>query len=88
MKSEVALMNIETVWTYTGFAVLLSLSWLATSAMIWAGIQFLFAAFKNSKRYWRIVKLPEFFKEHPDCKKKFDEWIKRKKERDIDEKMD
>ena len=72
-------MNIETVWTYTGFAVLLSLSWLATSAMIWAGIQFLFVAFKNSKRYWRIAKLPEFFKEHADCKKKFDEWIKRKK---------
>ena len=68
---------IETIWYYTGFVFWVALAWLVITFSIWLGAQFLYATWQKGKTYRKVSKLPDFFRDHPECKERFDEWVEK-----------
>lgn len=68
-------MNLETIWMYTGFAVLTSLAWVAAGFLIWVGIKVVWSVWKKWGNYRRVMKLLHFLDENKECNDKFEEWL-------------
>ncbi len=74
-KRSVMAVSIETIWTYTGFAVLTALAWALVAFMVWLGAQVLWAVWRKYGRYKEVLQLLDFLDEDEECDEKFKEWL-------------
>ena len=64
--------TVVTIWTYTGFALIVALAWVLIGFLAWLGAQLFMAAWHRTRTYRWVI---GFFKNNKECHEKFQAYV-------------